>query len=153
MRHLVKLSLLLGMILIMSALWGGTGSVAQEGQLDLARTLGLEPLTNENADRLTEIQRIGKVTEQRSPVVSLSFSPDGTRIVSSLYDADTVEVWNAVTGELLSVLEGSYVSYATFSPDGTRVAAITGEGIYMGCKHKRGAIANLQDGYVLRSCF
>ena len=37
------------------------------------------------------------------PVNSVSFSPDGTRIVSGS-DDNTVRVWDAVTGEVINTL-------------------------------------------------
>src|ERR1700731_2228405 len=51
-------------------------------------------------------------------VMSVSFSPDGTRIVSGS-DDKTVRVWDAVTGAHLQTLEGHshFVSSVPFSPD------------------------------------
>lgn len=38
------------------------------------------------------------LTGHIGPVISVSFSPDGTRIVSGSLD-NTLKVWDAVTGE------------------------------------------------------
>ena len=55
-------------------------------------------------------------------VSSLSFSPDGTRIVTSSWDG-TEKVWDARTGTALLDLKGhtDLVSSVSFSPDGTRI--------------------------------
>jgi WD40 repeat protein/serine/threonine protein kinase len=55
-------------------------------------------------------------------VLSASFSPDGTRIVTASTDK-TARVWDAVTGASLAELTGhtGRVVSASFSPDGTRV--------------------------------
>ncbi len=56
------------------------------------------------------------------PVSSVSFSPDGTRIVTGSRD-NTAKVWDARTGMSLLDLKGhtSWLSSVTFSPDGTRI--------------------------------
>ncbi|KAG2346735.1 WD40 repeat-like protein, partial [Suillus weaverae] len=56
-------------------------------------------------------------------VNSVSFSPDGTRIVTSSRDS-TVRLWDAATGQpvgepLRGHTEG--VNSVSFSPDGTRI--------------------------------
>ena len=55
-------------------------------------------------------------------VISVSFSPDGTRIVTGSGD-QTAKVWDARTGTALLELKGhtGRVSSVTFSPDGTRI--------------------------------
>ena len=55
---------------------------------------------------------------------SVSFSPDGSRIVSGSQD-NTVRVWDSQTGVELMKLEGhtSYVTSVSFSPDGSRIVS------------------------------
>ncbi|KAG2073243.1 WD40 repeat-like protein, partial [Suillus decipiens] len=58
-----------------------------------------------------------------STVSSVSFSPDGTRIVTGSYDK-TVRLWDAGTGEPVGEpLQGhaDSVESVSFSPDGTRI--------------------------------
>ncbi|KAF5340202.1 hypothetical protein D9611_007895 [Ephemerocybe angulata] len=59
-----------------------------------------------------------------SSVTSAAFSWDGTKIVSGS-DDQTVRVWDALTGELQTVLEGhsTYVVSVAFSPDGKDVVS------------------------------
>ena len=60
-------------------------------------------------------------------VSSVSFSPDGTRIVTGSGD-NTAKVWDAHTGTTLQDLKGhmSSVTSVSFSPDSTRI--VTGSG-------------------------
>jgi serine/threonine protein kinase len=57
-------------------------------------------------------------------VKSVSFSPDGSRIVSGSWDT-TVRVWGAETGQLAFTLKGhsDSVNSVAFSPDGKRIAS------------------------------
>lgn len=57
-------------------------------------------------------------------IASVAFNPAGDRIVVTAIDrntySDSVQIWNAKTGELASSLPGHF-SHATFSPDGRRI--------------------------------
>jgi WD40 repeat protein len=87
--------------------------------------------------------------EHQGPVVSGSFSPDGTRIVTASWD-QTVRIWDSATGKLLTSRpeHQAEVTSAAFSPDGTRVVsasydqtaqvwdAVTGEPITTPLQHQ-----------------
>jgi hypothetical protein len=62
-------------------------------------------------------------------VLSVAFSPDGTRIVSS--DGTTAKVWDARTGAALIELKGQpgTVAKVSFTPDGTRIVAAGGKNV------------------------
>ncbi len=57
-------------------------------------------------------------------VFSVSFSPDGTQIVSGSNDW-SVEVWDATTGNCLRTLQGhsGTVCSVAFSPDGSKIVS------------------------------
>jgi WD40 repeat protein len=64
-------------------------------------------------------------------VNSVTFSPDGGRIVSAGGEGDrTLRVWDAATGAELLVLRGrGPFGRASFSPDGHRIAVYSGDEI------------------------
>ena len=55
-------------------------------------------------------------------VLSVSYSPDGTKIISGSLD-NTIKIWNANTGESLKTLvrDLSFVFSVAYSPDGTKI--------------------------------
>ena len=55
-----------------------------------------------------------------SPINSVAFSPDGTRI--AMGDNQGGLLWNVVTGTLIGTLAGKRVESVTFSPDGRTIA-------------------------------
>ena len=59
-----------------------------------------------------------------APIYSVTFSTDGTRIISGS-DDNSVRVWDASTGAELKVLEGHthFVWSVAFSADGTRIVS------------------------------
>jgi WD40 repeat protein/tRNA A-37 threonylcarbamoyl transferase component Bud32 len=74
----------------------------------------------------------GPLSGQQADIWSISYSPDGTRIVSGGLDK-TVRVWNAITGAEIMTLRGhgdwpdrpeySPVNSVAFSPDGELIAS------------------------------
>ncbi|MFC1636982.1 protein kinase, partial [Planctomycetota bacterium] len=74
----------------------------------------------------------GPLSGQQSDIWSMSYSPDGTRIISGGLDK-TVRVWNAITGAEIMTLRGhgdfsdypelSPVSSVAFSPDGQLIVS------------------------------
>ena len=60
--------------------------------------------------------------EHFDSVNSVAYSPDGTKIISGLYDK-TIKIWDAITGECLKTLEGhsQRVNSVAYSPDGTKI--------------------------------
>lgn len=64
------------------------------------------------------------LTAHTEAVTSVTFSPDGTKVVTGSRDG-TAKIWDAVTGENLQTLNDltRWISAVAFSPDGTRIVA------------------------------
>ncbi len=76
---------------------------------------------------LTEIGRLPDV--HTKAVMSIDFSPDGTRIVTGSHD-NMIRVFDGATYDLRLEIEGhrSHVAAVRFSPDGSRIATGSGDG-------------------------
>ena len=64
--------------------------------------------------------------DHHGAVISVDFSPDGTRIVAETHDFNdlSLRLWDAETGQPIgNLLTGEEVSSVAFSPDGTRIVS------------------------------
>ncbi len=63
------------------------------------------------------------MTGHTNQVRSVSFSPDGLRIVSGSWD-NTIKIWNADNGSLIRTLDApNSVLAIAYSPDGLRIVS------------------------------
>lgn len=71
----------------------------------------------------------GNFEGHRSSILSLAFSPDGTRLASAS-DDETVKVWDVASGKVVTTLIGnlSIATSVAFSPDGMQLASGSEEG-------------------------
>ena len=104
--------------------------LVEEGNCYLARKVaqeayGIAP-TNEAERALRKACRFDNsiLEGHTSYVNSVSFSPDGKRIVSGSSDK-TIRIWDATTGKELETLEGHTIAVnsVSFSPDGKRIVS------------------------------
>jgi WD40 repeat protein len=81
-------------------------------------------------------------------VLSASFSPDGSRVVTASADK-TAKVWDAKTGaEVLSLKgHGNGLSSASFSPDGSRVVTASDDGTLKLWDATRGSVIRDFEGH------
>ena len=86
------------------------------------RLMGLMRLysgpTRFNPEPVTNI-----LTGHKERVLSVAFSPDGSKLVCSSYDK--IEIWDTETGECLKTLNGheDHVNSVVFSPDGLTIVS------------------------------
>lgn len=72
----------------------------------------------------TDLKKSQTLEEYSKRINSVSYSPDGKKIVSASTDK-TVKIWDATTGECLKTLEGhtDVVNSASFSNDGEKIVS------------------------------
>ena len=82
----------------------------------------------------SRLELVGTLQGHSRYVMSVSFSPDGTKVASGSGDllGDTngvVKLWDVTNGECLHTLEGhsDSVSSVSFSPDGSKVLTASEE--------------------------
>jgi|GEM_PF-787108 len=92
----------------------------------------------------SETSFIRNMTGHTSYVISVAFSPDGTKLASGSYD-NTIKLWNTADGSLIRTLSGhtNNVYSVTFSPDGTKLAS--------GSEDNTIKLWNTADGSLLRT--
>jgi WD40 repeat protein len=76
-----------------------------------------------NADLFT-LHLKSSLSGHKSQVTSVAFSPNGQLLASASYKENTTRLWNAITGELVSVLDGIA---PVFSPDGSGLLTSRGK--------------------------
>jgi WD40 repeat protein len=94
-------------------------------------------IKNDSAE-FKEIKR-DNIEEHYYSINSLSWSPDGTKIVSGNSDGG-IQIWNAETLEIISTLrDGNInVSSVAWSPDSTRI--VSGSTVYVGDSDRSGHV-------------
>lgn len=90
----------------------------------------------------------------KSYVFSAAFNADGSRLVSSSFDA-TVRIWDVATGDLLTTIRAPYVNKATpqgfnqaiFSPDGQQIITAGRDYTIRIWNSKTGALLQTLEGH------
>ncbi len=106
-------------------------TLKKDGFKDLTETIKIEEgkiaeynFTLQEKPKFTEYKLIKTLAGHTNYVWSASYSPDGTKIVSTSAD-NTIKIWDANTGSCLQTLIGhtDYVYSASFSPDGRKIVS------------------------------
>ncbi|MBQ2385681.1 MAG: hypothetical protein II300_00175 [Bacteroidales bacterium] len=71
---------------------------------------------------VTKFKCLQTLEGDSASVLSVAFSPDGTKIISGSGDK-TIKIWDANTGQCLKTFKGhsGVVTSVAYSPDGTRI--------------------------------
>ena len=75
---------------------------------------------------------LAKLKDKYSRVLTCQFNPDGT-LIAAVVDGERVRIWNAITHEIVCVLEGHHhapIISCSFSPNGELVATVSGDKTY-----------------------
>jgi WD40 repeat protein len=91
-------------------------------RLELTEKVDVENVITLTAEERLEIQNRSFTLSTPSQVLSASFSPDGTKIITTSFDG-AARIWETQTWTLLHTLTGHThaVLSASFSPDGTKI--------------------------------
>ena len=75
-----------------------------------------------NAQDVSKFKCLKTLKGHSYSVLSVAYSPDGTKIISGSDDA-TIKIWEANTGQCLKTLKGHIepVWSVAYSPDGTKI--------------------------------
>ncbi|MEE0882640.1 MAG: PEGA domain-containing protein, partial [Bacteroidales bacterium] len=84
--------------------------------------------TLQEKPKFTEYKLLKTLNGHSDDVYSVSYSPDGTKIVSGSLDK-TVKIWDVNTGQCLKTLEGhsNVVTSVAYSPDGRKIVSVSGD--------------------------
>ena len=112
---------------IVALAFSSDGKRVASGATDGAVKVWEIPL-NDSMDAVARSAPIGKALGRHpTPITSVAFSPDGTRVVATSRDR-TARVWYAGAGKIRSVLvEGDPAYRATLSPDGRYLVTVRKE--------------------------
>jgi WD40 repeat protein len=117
----------------------GKAFLDMPGHLSAIRAVAFSPMDDQHVLTVSEdgSARIWRLSKGAEPIMleqhtggltNGRFSPDGTMVVTASHDCSS-RVWEATTGELISVLEHSDDVYdAGFSPDSKLVVTASGDG-------------------------
>ena len=110
-------------------------TLKKDGFKDLTETIKIEEgkiaeynFTLQEKPKFTEYKLIKTLTGHTHYVYSVSYSPDGRKIISTSEDK-TIKIWDANTGSCLQTLTGhtNGVSSVLYSPDGRKIVSASGD--------------------------
>ena len=100
---------------------------------------------------IQEQKQIGSLEGQKSWVYSLSFSPDGTTLVSGCYGEQEIRIWDVQTQKQIGSLQGdSDWNLVAFNPNGKNIATTGAQAIRFWDIQEQKQIAII-DGFVRSS--
>jgi WD40 repeat protein len=75
--------------------------------------------------RLDDFQQVGPLADNEGRALSLSFSPDGTRLAAAIgLPENAIQIWQFPERNLLNTIRGEQFFRVVFSPDGESLASL-----------------------------